>query len=426
MIKKILIICIIINLILLTSCWDRVEIEDRGYVIAIGIDKYDVKDLNKYQTTKYIEKQEMNYSPEQKKPDIKTNKEGIDKDTNRKVKQPLYSSDTYNRYAITIVYPNVKMLGKNTAISPEEPPRFVFTVPTLNIYSSKFILQRFIDKRLYFGYVKVIVLGKDIVYDKRLFREAIDGVMRDNDFRRSNLIFLSETTARDTLNTIPLTNTITGIFLSQIGKNANIFGRSYSSTVGEVTNTLINGNVAVISRVEPGIQWLKSSGVAVIKDYKFVGWLDENKTIIYSMMMNKIKNEVINVFYKGYYIPFTLTYVSTSKSIDVKKKIKITYKIKVEGEISEFFLNNTIKLLDNSNRMQIQKNIASWIKGQGYDLVNILQNKYNADIIGAGDLLSKYKPKIWKKLEKNWDKEFKNIEVVIEPHVYIRRSGITQ
>lgn len=385
-----------------------------------------MRDLNKYETSGYIEKQNMNQPPEQKKPDIKTNKEGIDKQTNRKVKEPLYSPDTYNRYAITIVYPNVKMMQPNANVSPDEPARFIFTVPTLNISSTKYLLQRFIDKRLYFGYVKVIVLGKDIVYNKKLFKEAIDNFMRDKDFRRSNLIFISETTARDIFNTVPLTSSVTAIFLAQLGKNASVFGRSYSSNVGDVANNLINGNVAVISRVEPGIKWLKSCGVAVIKDYKFVGWLDEDKTILYSMLTNKMKKEVINVNYKGCYMPFNVTYLSTNKKIEVKKKIRITYEIKVEGEISEFYINNTNMLLDKKNRMQIQKNIASWIKGQGYELVKILQNKYNADIIGAGDMISKYKPKIWKKIEKKWDAEFKNIEVVIIPKVFIRRSGIIE
>lgn len=368
----------------------------------------------------------MNQPPEQKKPDIKTNKAGIDKQTNRKVKEPLYSSDTYNRYAITIVYPNVKMMQPNANISPDEPARFIFTVPALDISSAKYLLQRFIDKRLYFGYVRVIVIGKDIAYDKNLFKEAFDLFMRDKDFRRSNLIFLSETTARDIFNTVPLTNSITGVFLTQLGKNASIFGRSYSSNVGDVANSLINSNVAVIARVEPDIHWLKSSGVAVIKDYKFIGWLDENKTILYSMLTNKMKKEVININYKGYYIPFNITYLSTRKKIEDKKKIRITYEIKAEGEISEFYFNNTIKLLDKNNRIQIQKNIASWIKGQGYELIKILQNKYNSDIIGVGDMISKYKPKTWGKIEKKWDKEFKNVEIVIVPKVFVRRSGIIQ
>lgn len=50
-----LVILIVFFVFLLLGCWDRVEIEDRGYIFVFGVDKYDLSDLNKYEIREYID-----------------------------------------------------------------------------------------------------------------------------------------------------------------------------------------------------------------------------------------------------------------------------------------------------------------------------------------------------------------------------------
>jgi len=198
--KKILTIFMLFILIVaLTGCWDRIEIEDRGYVLALGVDKYDPSDLNKYQSDEYInlERKTQKFPPEQKKPEIKTNQKGVDLETKRKVKPPLASKENQYKFGITVLFPNTRMLGKDS--KSDEQMRFLFVRSTNNVLGIRNYLEREIDKRLYYGYLKVIVLGKDLVNDPGLFRETLGSLFRDTDVPQNAFLLVSETTARDTL-----------------------------------------------------------------------------------------------------------------------------------------------------------------------------------------------------------------------------------
>ena len=52
-----------------------------------------------------------------------------------------------------------------------------------------------------------------------------------------------------------------------------------------------------------------------------------------------------------------------------------------------------------------------------------VQQKYNADIFGFGELVRAYLPEEWQKID-NWREEFKKAELEVEVETKIRRSGM--
>ncbi|WAM32246.1 Ger(x)C family spore germination protein [Caldicellulosiruptor naganoensis] len=258
-----------------TGCWDRIKIEDRRYILALGVDKYDLSDLNKYENKKYIdlEKKTEKFPPDQKKPEIKTNRKGIDPKTKRKVKPPLPTKENLYKYSVTVLFPNLRMMNKDS--KADEQMRFLFVRPTNSVLGIRNYLERDINKRLYYGYLKVVVLGRGLVDNPELVKEVLDTLYRDKDIPQNTFLYVSETTARDTLNTMPLVQPVTGIHLFEISKNATVYGRIIDTPLSNVINSFINSKCAVISRVEPGVETLRVAGAAVFKNYRFVGWLNE-------------------------------------------------------------------------------------------------------------------------------------------------------
>lgn len=82
-----------------------------------------------------------------------------------------------------------------------------------------------------------------------------------------------------------------------------------------------------------------------------------------------------------------------------------------------------IKFLEDPLRKYIQDGLNRIIKQRADELCYVLNVKYNADVLGIGDFISKHRPKDWEKLKKHWDDELKRIEVQIIPDVRLRRSG---
>lgn len=408
-----------------TGCWDRIEIEDRGYILALGVDKYDPSDLNKYESKEYIdlERKTEKFPPDQKKPEIKTDQKGIDPKTKRKVKPPLPTKESQYKYSVTVLFPNLRMMSKPS--QSDEQMRFLFVRPTNNVLGIRNYLERDINKRLYYGYLKVVVLGRDLVDDPGLVKEVLDSLNRDKDIPQNTFLYVSETTARDTLNTMPLVQPVTGIHLFEISKNAIVYGRIIDTPLSSVINSFINSKCAVISRVEPDIETLRVAGAAVLKNYRFVGWLDEKQLIVYKLLMGKAKHTLIDdLKYKSTYIPFITTEVQTKKKLESENgKLELIYNIRIEGEVNQFVFQSGYKVLDDPMRSYIQSQLNKIIKQKANEVINLLKYKYNADILGVGDFISKRRPKDWKRLEKNWDDEFKKIRIVIVPDVRVRRSG---
>ncbi|ADQ40274.1 germination protein, Ger(x)C family [Caldicellulosiruptor acetigenus I77R1B] len=423
--RAFLAILIVFLAFLLSGCWDRVEIEDRGYILALGVDKYDPSDLNKYETREYIDldRKTQKFSPEQQKPDIKTDQKGIDPQTKRKVKPPLPSSKNEYKFAVTVLFPNLRTIGKDS--KPDEQMRFLFVRPTNNVIGIRNYLEREINKRLYYGYLKVVVLGRDLVEEPGYVREVLDALNRESDIPQNTFLLVSETTARDILNTMPLVQPVTGIHLFEISKNASIYGRIIDTPLSQVVNSFINSNCAVISRVEPGVETLKVAGAAVFKNFRFVGWLDEKQLQIYKLLMGKAKHTFIDdLKYKSTHVPFITTEIQTKKKIKSEKgRLKIVYNLRIEGEVIEFVFKSGYKVLDDPMRKYIQSELNKIIKKRADDLIYLLKYRYNADVLGIGDFISKHRPKDWEKLKKNWDDEFKKIDIEVVTDVRLRRSG---
>lgn len=423
--RAFLAILIVFLAFLLSGCWDRVEIEDRGYILALGVDKYDPSDLNKYETREYIDldRKTQKFSPEQQKPDIKTDQKGIDPQTKRKVKSPLPTNKNEYKFALTVLFPNLRTIGKDS--KPDEQRRFLFVRPTNNIIGIRNYLEREINKRLYYGYLKVVVLGRDLVDEPGYVREVLDALSRESDIPQNTFLLVSETTARDILNTMPLVQPVTGIHLFEISKNASIYGRVIDTPLSQVVNSFINSNCAVISRVEPGVETLKVAGAAVFKNFRFVGWLDEKQLQIYKLLMGKAKHTFIDdLKYKSTHVPFITTEIQTKKKIKSEKgRLKIVYNLRIEGEVIEFVFKSGYKVLDDPMRKYIQSELNKIIKKRADDLIYLLKYRYNADVLGIGDFISKHRPKDWEKLKKNWDDEFKKIDIEVVTDVRLRRSG---
>lgn len=408
-----------------SGCWDRIEIEDRGYILALGVDKYDPSDLNKYESEEYIdlERKTEKFPPDQKKPEIKTDKKGVDPKTKRKVKPPLPTKENQYKYSVTVLFPNLRMMSKTS--KSDEQMRFLFVRPTNNVLGIRNYLERDINKRLYYGYLKVVVLGRDLVDDPGLVREVLDTLYRDKDIPQNTFLYVSETTARDTLNTMPLVQPVTGIHLFEISKNATVYGRIIDTPLSNVINRFINSKCAVISRVEPGVETLKVAGAAVFKNYRFVGWLDEKQLIVYKLLMGKAKHTLIDdLKYKSTYVPFITTEVQTEKKLENKNgKLTLIYNIRIEGEVNQFVFQSGYKVLEDPMKNYIQSQLKKIIKQKANEVINILKYKYNADILGVGEFISEREPEEWKRLEKNWDDEFKRVEMVVVPDVRVRRAG---
>ncbi len=82
--------------------------------------------------------------------------------------------------------------------------------------------------------------------------------------------------------------------------------------------------------------------------------------------------------------------------------------------------------LDNTDKFiqDMEEAVKKCFDSQIRDTIDKLQNEYNADALKAGEYIQKFHPKVWKRVEKDWDVVFRDMDIECRVDVKIRSRGL--
>jgi Ger(x)C family germination protein len=384
MMKFIKIILIITMILTLTGCWDKIEIDQRAFVSAVGIDTY--------------------------KPN-----------NNQDTEEPEKSSR--NRYIITYVIPNLDAIGKN-AVSDKR--RFVLSSIGSNPYQTTRQLSTRLNKVMFFKHMKALVIGEDVARNSEYFKEIMDSVERNFELSRKINVMIAQGTAKDIMKVEPEAEPVTGTFLTEISENVNT-ARFSPQTLGDILLSLHFDGNAVLPRVVHGENEIKVAGSAIIKDYKLVGWLGEleNRSILF--LTDRVKGSIVDVIENKAVVPYIITDSSTKKSVKAEnEKIIANILIEMEGFAEQYKLDAPKELLDEETIRSIEKKVENQVKKDIEGVIKKLQEEFKVDIIGLGEYISKFKPDLWESVKDDWDEVFTDVVINISVKAKLRRVGMTR
>lgn len=184
---KIVILWVLI-LLMLTGCWDKIEIEDRAFVMAIGID--------------------------------------------------LSSSN--KRYVVTFQFPNAAQITKGTSGGGggSEKPSFAVSEVADTIFSASRHISTRIDKALYLGHTQAIIFGKDVVENKDKFQQVLDSLDRSYELSRKVYLLVTPQKAQDILLKKYEMEPNTGAYIRDIFKHYNRTSRFPTIDYNKITKSL--------------------------------------------------------------------------------------------------------------------------------------------------------------------------------------------
>jgi len=366
---------LIICILCLSGCWDKIEIEDRLFVLAMGVDK-----------TK---------EEEQKTP--------------------------VDSYTFTFAAPVVN------SVKEGEGPAFnsYKSASSTLIMSLTKLLERFSQVQ-FFGHCRAVIFGEDVLKDEKLFKGIIDAMMRYHELHGSMYTFVTQGKAEEIFKVEPLYDKLVGSYISGIAENSEYIARIVSLSLGELFTKLDsqNGSV-VIPRVSASKEELDVLGAGVVKNYKLIGYMDEQETIVYNWLTNNAKGGTIAIEFKDASTAFR--HYTFSRRIEMDKiadgKIYLNYNMETEGSIEEFQVGKEI--LDAGMLAELERHIEKKIEDESKKLARKFQEEYKVDLIGVRDFLSKYYPGVYKSVEKDFDQYFQdNIIINVTAQVKIRRVGL--
>lgn len=366
---------IIFLLPLLVGCWDKVEIEQRLFVTAIGID------LN--------------------------HEKGEEKD----------------KLTVTYQYPNISAIGKNAGSGTST---FLLTANSSSVFQAGRQFMSRVPFPFHYKHLKVIILGEDILKEESLMRVVLDELNRDTKINKRVRILATDRTAKEILEAIlGKEQRIEGTIYATVRDNTKTSSFTSKSLADLITDFDISG-VTLVPKVSLDEEKnFVISGGAILKDYKFLDWLDANENKIINLINGNMVVDTIDVIYEGNLISYAITETTTNRNIKFNETITANIDITIEGYLQGYILDDKNTVNDNETVLSMEKTLEEEIMKVTRRTLGHLKD-VKADLLGIGEHLSKFHPREWEKIEDQWDEVFADAKININVDVKMRRTGLTR
>ncbi|HJV45028.1 MAG TPA: Ger(x)C family spore germination protein [Bacillota bacterium] len=384
----------------MTGCWDRVEIEERGFVVGVAIDK----------------------------PLSAKGKEELTKEAPNK-------PQAKNRYAVTyqIVVPaNVTkegVGGGGSGGSGKGKASMNITSEADSIFEIGREMSTRTSRTPYFEHLKVIVVSEEVAKTGEL-PTVLDFFLRNPEMRRGTVMLISKGRAKDVLEVEPPNEKLPAIYLQSVSRNTFKAARMEPIVrIGKLQGFMLSKQSYVISAVSPSEKEVKIAGEAIFHsvDNKMLGYLNEEETEGQNFLRGKVKGGLLKIPVKDNLVTYEIKREAKNikAQIQGKDNIHFTIQIKSEGNIAESMVH--LDFLQPNRIPNLERLVEKEILRMTQDSINKIQKDYKADVIGLGEYLENHHHDFWLKVKDNWDQGenyFSKCKIDVEADVRIRNVGI--
>lgn len=386
------VIVIILSCILLSGCWDKVEIDRRSLISIMSIDIGE-------QAGK--EKELKNLSPD----------------------EPFTGMDL-KKLKVTFGAPDISQLGPDKG----------GTAKDMYITTDAYSMQDAVDKAalkssrdIRFSHIKLLVLSKDLTTYPEIIKEIVDYLQREPSLDRNMYVVISDGKAEEYIKYKPTMEKNIENYISGLIENTTRSTSILPVTLNEFLVLLSENGNAMLPRmtIEKDKNELRISGVSIIKDYKYKGDLSAIETANLEMLRGKLKGGRKTIYKNGHPIDIVIDSVERKISMD-NQQGKLTFNIylDIEGELKDYYVGGEIF---STNMLQsLQQNLNNSVKQECAQVVQITQREFGVDPIGVREYVEKYHPSLWKQIKNNWSDVYSSATINVIVNSNIRRIGVVK
>lgn len=366
-----------LTLILLTGCWDRIELEDLYLSVGEALDQEEDEQGKKLFTL--------------------TIQSAVGNPVTKKGKQSPQGKP----------FKNVSITGKSVS----------------ELY------RQSVEKtgRIAYGHhLKVLVIGEEIARTINL-QNALNVYFRSFNVRRSLIVLIAEGQAKNTFE-IGGGSITPALHLLGIVHNQNANARILPPmTLARISEMMTVDSSFLIQRVKIQGEEAKLSGAAVIKgkENKLIGYLNERELEGLNFITGEVKVGMVNGFdqKEKQLISYEIQRATTKIQPYVEgKKIFFDVNIEVDGRLNEDWLMKG-NVFEDPLLKRLEKVLQQEVSEMVSEALIKMQKEYQVDVAGFGNQLRIKYPEVWEKVKKDWDKEFSQATVQYKVKLHINEYG---
>lgn len=293
-------------------------------------------------------------------------------------------------------------------------------------------LMTLTPKKLYFGHCKVMVIGEPLA--EYGIRELLDLPIRNHEMRANmDVVIAKGTTGKQILKTKSITTNIVSYKISDILTTCQkAVGTAAASKDYQVYDGIHSQGFSITI---PALELSKAGkedivklcGAGVFCADRLTGYLNEEQLKDLSLMKGKLKTGLVTSEASG--CPY---YTTSFEIYKTKTKMKITcspdsvtaaYDVKLWVNVDETQMHEDF--LDKSELDATRRTLETTLSANMVNLIEAAQQTYRCDFFGIGQQVYRQDPDCWKKLQKNWETKFPKVHFKVICEVNIIGSGVS-
>ncbi|WP_445487804.1 Ger(x)C family spore germination protein [Niallia sp. 03133] len=376
LLKTIMVLFICVNCVFLTGCWDRREVYDMAIVLGTAIDKTEEGEIE---------------------------------------------------VTLQILVPRAVSGGQDGSQSGGGKVVFVRSEKGKNIADATSSLEMKLSRNIFWGHCKMFIIGEQLAKDNGI-RKELDFLIRYPQPRERGYIYISEGDAKKILAEPPRLELYVGEGMRKMIEKKIVVKK----TVKEVEEMLTSDTKSIVLpliRMVKGDQDTKNLltiyDAAIFNKDKMAGVINNDQMRGLLWIRNETKVNAITVpVEKQNYVSVRVIKQST-KLKPIIKRGKWTMHIDVLMKCD--VIQNQTKLDTISPKIvgELEKAVEKKTKQTIEDAVHAMQDDTQVDVFGFADAFHKKYPKEWRRVSKNWNEFFPQVNVSTNVKTDVLRSGLT-
>lgn len=308
-------------------------------------------------------------------------------------------------------------------------------------------------REINWSHTQAVIIGEDLA--RRGIAPVLDWFDRDEQARRTLLLLVTNGPARNIFQAQPEHEATLAEEINMLVKRTNEKSQGYVPLLNDFLYCLNSGSrhpvagcLEVVEVEEPqegrpagsekgGGQGdgagraplppraLRLAGLAVFKEDRLVGWLDERETRGFLWIIDAVRGTLVDITASG--APGSLITLEVRKAdsqiMPLVKDGRVSFQVKVKILADIGQLQGEISLTP-SLFPELEAACSAVVKREIEDTLARVQGEYRVDIFGFGEELHRRFPKVWKEREGRWGTEFSDVPIEIVVESRIERAGL--
>ncbi|WP_199619965.1 Ger(x)C family spore germination protein [Paenibacillus alkalitolerans] len=388
-------ICIVIAA-LSTGCWDRREIEERGFVVAAAVD-------------------------------IVRPEEAGEAETKDRTEGDMRINLTFQY----VVPGRLQGGGGGGGGAGDGNTTGTFTNISAEgetIFESARLMSTKTSRPPFIEHMKLLILSEEVAESGQL-DSVLDVFLRDNESRRSVKVMVAKGEAKQILTVHPKLEKLPAIYINTISENNKKSALLLPETrIGNVQEYLLKKSSFTVQRIMmAGENEVSVKGAAVFDGQgRLAGYFEDEETEGLNFITDKIEGGVVRIKWKDKPIDYEIR--DSKRSIQANaahpERIEFTLSVQSKGIIAE--AQTQPDFMSPQVIEEVERKVEEDIERMMMNTISKAQDELKKDVLGLGEYLRQQDHRLWKSIEDDWENGenyFAKSKIDVKANVTVESPG---